>query len=156
MTSEYNFAEIESKWQRRWQTEGTHTASDEASKPKFFAMEMFPYPSGAGLHGGHVKNYVPTDAFCRYKAMRGFNVLYPTGWDAFGEPAENEAIKQKRNPKQMVEAYANNFRTTMKRLGLSYDWTREINTSHPDYYRWTQWLFLLLFKRGFTTELQHR
>jgi leucyl-tRNA synthetase len=109
---------------------------------------MFPYPSGAGLHGGHVKNYVPTDAFCRYKVMRGFKVLYATGWDAFGQPAENEAIKRGRNPRQMVAEYASNFRRAMKRLGLSYDWDREINTSDPGFYKWTQWFFLLLHERG--------
>lgn len=145
---DYDFQTIELKWQSRWEREGTHRAADGADKPKFYVMEMFPYPSGAGLHGGHVKNYVPTDAFCRYKTMRGFNVLYPTGWDAFGQPAENEAIKRGRTPGPMVRDYANSFRTTMKRLGLSYDWTREINTADPEYYHWTQWFFLLLFKRG--------
>src|SRR5579883_2593952 len=124
MFDEYRFQEIETKWQFLWEQENTHRASDKVDKPKFYVMEMFPYPSGAGLHGGHVKNYVPTDAFCRYKAMNGFNVLYPTGWDAFGQPAENEAIKRGRNPKVMVQDYADNFRSAMKRLGLSYDWTR--------------------------------
>src|SRR5580698_5339781 len=139
MEEEYQFREIETKWQARWEQEHVHEVEDEATKPKFFIMEMFPYPSGVGLHGGHVKNYVPTDAFCRYKAMRGFNVLYPTGWDAFGQPAENEAIKRGRTPGLMVQDYANSFRNTMMRLGLSYDWKREINTADPEYYHWTQW-----------------
>ncbi len=145
---EYDFRAIEPKWQARWEADGTHLAQDRTDRPKFFVMEMFPYPSGAGLHGGHVKNYVPTDAFCRYRAMRGFNVLYSTGWDAFGQPAENEAIKRGRTPGPMVQDYADSFRRTMKRLGLSYDWTREINTADPGYYHWTQWFFLLLFHRG--------
>jgi leucyl-tRNA synthetase len=109
---------------------------------------MFPYPSGSGLHVGHLKNYVPMDAFCRYKSMNGFNVLHPMGWDAFGQPAENEAIKRGRNPRQMVPEYAANYKRTLKLAGCSYDWEREINSSLPDYYKWTQWIFLLLYKKG--------
>jgi leucyl-tRNA synthetase len=148
MDNSYNSGKIEPKWQAAWKASGKHAAETRSSKPKFFAMEMFPYPSGAGLHAGHLKNYVPTDAFCRYKAMKGFNVLYPMGWDAFGQPAENEAIKRGRQPADMVREYSGNFRRAMQSLGLSYDWTREINTSDPEYYRWTQWFFLLLYKRG--------
>lgn len=145
----YDFQTIEAHWQTCWEAEHTHHQCEENSnRPKFYALEMFPYPSGIGLHAGHLKNYIPTDAFCRYKAMNGFDVMYPMGWDAFGQPAENEAIKQKRNPREMVEEYSANFRRTMKRLGISYNWNREITTSDPGYYKWTQWFFLLLYKRG--------
>src|SRR5512140_1297569 len=108
---------------------------------------MFPYPSGAGLHVGHLKNYAPMDAFCRFKSMSGFNVLHPMGWDAFGQPAENEAIRTKRNPREMVPEYAAAYRRTLQLVGCSYDWSREVNSSQPDYYRWTQWFFLFLLKR---------
>jgi leucyl-tRNA synthetase len=148
MDERYNFREIEAKWQARWESEKTFRAPDDSDKPKFYVLEMFPYPSGAGLSVGHVKNYGPTDAFCRFKSMRGFNVLHPMGWDAFGQPAENEAIKRGRNPREMVPEYAANYRRTLKRIGATYDWDREINSSLPEYYRWTQWFFLLLFHRG--------
>ena len=148
MDERYNFRAIESKWQARWEREKTFRAPDRSDRPKFYALEMFPYPSGAGLHVGHLKNYVPMDAFCRYKRMNGFNVLHPMGWDAFGQPAENEAIQRGRNPREMVPEYAANYRRTLKLIGCSYDWDREINSSLPDYYRWTQWVFLLLHRRG--------
>ncbi len=148
MNNNYDFREIEQRWQVYWETQNTYRCEDESTRPKFYVLEMFPYPSGIGLHAGHLRNYVPTDTFCRYKAMRGFNVLYPMGWDAFGQPAENEAIKRQRDPKEMVEEYSDNFRRAMQRLGLSYDWSREINTSSPEYYKWTQWFFLLLYERG--------
>jgi leucyl-tRNA synthetase len=109
---------------------------------------MFPYPSGSGLHVGHLKNYVPTDAFCRFKSMQGFHVLHPMGWDAFGQPAENEAIRRGRNPREMVPEYAATYRETLVKTGCSYDWEREINSSLPGYYKWTQWMFLLLHRRG--------
>lgn len=144
----YDFRAIETKWQQRWEEAGLFRAEDVSAKPKFYGLEMFPYPSGSGLSVGHIKNYAPTDAFCRYKAMRGFNVLHPMGWDAFGQPAENEAIRRGRNPRDMVPEYAANYRRTLKRVGCAYDWTREINSSSPDYYRWTQWMFLLLYHRG--------
>ena len=109
MDERYNFQEIEAKWQRRWAEEQTFRAEDFSAKPKFYVLEMFPYPSGAGLSVGHIKNYGPTDAFCRYKSMAGFNILHPMGWDAFGQPAENEAIKRGRNPRDMVPEYAASF-----------------------------------------------
>jgi len=148
MDERYNFREIEARWQARWEREKTFRAPDCSDRPKFYALEMFPYPSGAGLSVGHGKNYVPMDAFCRYKRMKGFNVLHPMGWDAFGQPAENEAIKRGRNPREMVPEYAANYRRTLKLIGASYDWDREINSSLPDYYKWTQWVFLLLHRRG--------
>jgi len=148
MDERYDFREIEAKWQRRWEEEKTFRAPDRSDRPKFYALEMFPYPSGSGLHVGHCKNYVPMDAFCRYKSMCGFSVLHPMGWDAFGQPAENEAIRRGRNPRGMVLEYAANYKRTLKRIGASYDWDREVNSSLPDYYKWTQWFFLLLYKRG--------
>jgi leucyl-tRNA synthetase len=148
MDDRYNFREIEAKWQQRWDAERTFRAPDDSDKPKFYGLEFFPYPSGAGLHVGHLKNYVPTDTFCRFKSMSGFNVLHPMGWDAFGLPAENDAIRQGRNPRDMVPEYAANYKRTLQRVGASYDWDREINSSLPDYYRWTQWIFLLLYHRG--------
>src|SRR5437016_126544 len=148
MDDRYNFREIEARWQQRWEADRTFRAPDVSDKPKFYGLEFFPYPSGAGLHVGHLKNYVPTDTFCRFKSMSGFNVLHPMGWDAFGQPAENEAIKRGRNPREMVPEYAANYKRTLKRVGCSYDWSREINSSEPKYYQWTQWFFLLLYHRG--------
>ena len=144
----YDFSEIEAKWQRIWREERTFRAVAGEMRPKYYCLEMFPYPSGSGLHVGHLKNYVPTDAFCRYKSMKGFNVLHPMGWDAFGQPAENEAIRRGRNPREMVPEYAAAYRATLVRTGCSYDWEREINSSLPGYYRWTQWMFLLLLRKG--------
>ena len=144
----YPFADIEPKWQARWDEAQLYRASDVSDKPKFYALDFFPYPSGAGLSVGHCRNYIPTDAACRYMAMKGYNILHPMGWDAFGQPAENEAIKRGRNPREMVEEYAATYRRQMKLIGISYDWSREINSSSPDYYKWTQWFFLYLYKRG--------
>jgi leucyl-tRNA synthetase len=148
MDERYSPQEIEAKWQRRWEEAKTFQAPDRSDKPKYYALEMFPYPSGVGLHVGHIRNYVPADAFCRYKSMRGYSVLHPMGWDAFGQPAENEAIREGRNPREMVPEYAANYKRTLIRAGCSYDWSREIDSSQPDYYQWTQWFFLLLYKRG--------
>src|SRR2546427_109867 len=140
MDDRYNFREIEARWQQRWEADRTFRAPDVSDKPKFYGLEFFPYPSGAGLHVGHLKNYVPTDAFCRFKSMTGFNVLHPMGWDAFGQPAENEAIRLGRNPREMVPEFAASYKRTLQRIGASYDWDREIDSSLPDYYRWTQWI----------------
>jgi leucyl-tRNA synthetase len=144
----YDFRQIERKWQQRWRDADLYRADHDPSRPKFYGLEMFPYPSGAGLSVGHFKNYAPTDAFLRFKSMQGFNVLHPMGWDAFGQPAENEAIKRQRNPREMVADYAANYKRQLNLIGMGYDWHREINSSDPEYYRWTQWLFLLLHKRG--------
>jgi leucyl-tRNA synthetase len=148
MDERYDFITIERKWQAFWEEHNTFQADDRSDRPKFYGLEFFPYPSGSGLSVGHCKNYVPTDVYCRYKSMKGYNVLHPMGWDAFGQPAENEAIKRGRNPGEMVPEYAANYRRTLKLIGASYDWSREINSSSPDYYRWTQWIFLQLYKRG--------
>jgi len=146
--SEYDFRAIERKWHQRWEAAKTFRAVEQDGRPKAYLLEMFPYPSGSGLHVGHLKNYVPMDAFCRFRSMNGFNVLHPMGWDAFGQPAENEAIRRGLNPREMVPEYAATYRRTLKMVGCSYDWDREINSSLPDYYRWTQWFFLFLYKRG--------
>lgn len=148
MSERYEFRDIESKWQRIWEETGTFRARDDADRPRSYVLEMFPYPSGAGLSVGHCKNYAPADAFCRYKSMKGFEVLHPMGWDAFGQPAENEALKRQRHPREMVPEYAASYRRTLQKIGASYDWAREINSSEPEYYKWTQWIFLLLHKRG--------
>jgi leucyl-tRNA synthetase len=145
---DYDYQTIEQKWRDRWEREGTFEARETEGRPKIYCLEMFPYPSGSGLHVGHLKNYVPTDAYCRYQRMRGHTVLHPMGWDAFGQPAENEAIRTRRNPREMVPEYAASYRRTLKLVGCSYDWRREINSSLPEYYRWTQWFFLLLYHRG--------
>ncbi len=144
----YDFKEIESKWQKRWKEADLFRTEDTTDKPKFYGLDFFPYPSGAGLSVGHCRNYIPTDVACRYKRMKGFNVLHPMGWDAFGLPAENEAIKKKSHPKKTVPEYIATYKRQMDLIGIGYDWSREINSSEPEYYRWTQWIFQLLYKRG--------
>ena len=137
----YDFRGVEAKWQARWEESGLFRVENHSDKPKFYGLDFFPYPSGAGISVGHCRNYVPLDVACRLKVMQGFNVLHPMGWDAFGQPAENEAIKRGRNPKEMVPEYAANYKRQLKLVGISYDWSREINSSSPDYYKWTQWIF---------------
>lgn len=144
----YDFNAIEKKWQKRWKEADLFKTEDSTDKPKFYGLVFFPYPSGAGLSVGHCRNYIPTDVACRYKRMQGYNVLHPMGWDAFGLPAENEAIKRKSHPKKTVPEYINTYKRQMNLIGIGYDWSREINSSEPDYYKWTQWIFLLLYKRG--------
>jgi leucyl-tRNA synthetase len=144
----YDFCAIEAKWQRRWEETDLFRVDNQSDRPKFYGLDMFPYPSGAGISVGHCRNYVPLDVACRLKVMQGYNVLHPIGWDAFGQPAENEAIKRGRNPRDMVPEYAANYKRQLKLVGISYDWSREVNSSLPDYYRWTQWIFLLHYKRG--------
>ncbi len=148
MEEKYQPQQIEQKWQKRWQEAQLFRAEDFSPKPKLYALDFFPYPSGDGLSVGHCRNYIPTDAFCRYKHMKGFNVLHPMGWDAFGLPAENEAIRKRSHPSKTVPRYIANYKRQMNMIGISYDWSREINSSSPDYYKWTQWFFLLLYKRG--------
>ena len=146
--SHYDFRSIERKWQQRWEAADLFRVEESPDRPKYYGLDMFPYPSGAGLSVGHCKNYVPLDAACRLKVMQGYNVLHPMGWDAFGQPAENEALKRHRNPASMVSEYAANYRRQLKLIGNSYDWSREINSSSPEYYHWTQWIFLQLYHRG--------
>ena len=150
--SEYQPQIIEPKWQKIWEDTIAHRASDDSKKPKFYNLDMFPYPSGAGLHVGHFKGYAANDVVARYKRMCGFNVLHPMGWDAFGLPAENYAIKTGIQPEISTNKNIENIKRQMKMAGLSYDWSREINTTDPEYYKWTQWIFLQLFKRGLAYE----
>ena len=146
--NEYKPGEIEPKWQARWREAGLHATTDDPAKPKFYALDMFPYPSGSGLHVGHCEGYTATDIITRWKRMQGFNVLHPMGWDAFGLPAENFAIKTGIHPKITTEKAVANFRRQIDSVGFCYDWKREVNTTAPEYYKWTQWIFLQLFKRG--------
>ncbi|HXT01751.1 MAG TPA: leucine--tRNA ligase [Elusimicrobiota bacterium] len=147
------FAEIDKKWQDRWEAEGVFNApkTPRAGK-KFYCLDMFPYPSAAGLHVGHPEGYTATDILCRYRRMRGDDVLHPMGWDAFGLPAENFAIATGKHPADVTKDNVDNFRRQIKSLGFSYDWTREIDTTDPGYYKWTQWIFLQLFKKGLAFE----
>lgn len=145
----YNPQEIETKWQSYWDAHKTFKTVTDASKPKYYCLDMFPYPSGAGLHVGHPEGYTATDIVCRYKRARGFNVLHPMGWDAFGLPAEQYAIQTGTHPAVTTQKNCDNFRRQIKRLGLSYDWDREINTTDPKYYKWTQWIFTRLYNTWF-------
>ena len=144
----YDFAAIEKKWQDKWEECGCFHAEIDHSKPKFYALVEFPYPSGAGLHVGHPRSYTALDIVCRKRRMQGYNVLYPMGWDAFGLPTENFAIKNHIHPAIVTKKNVDRFRSQLKALGLSFDWKREVNTTDPSYYKWTQWIFLQLFKQG--------
>src|SRR4028119_758714 len=144
----YPFQAIERKWQQRWAEAGVYRTTEDTDKPKYYVLDMFPYPSGSGLHVGHCKNYVPGDVVGRLMHMKGHNVLHPMGWDAFGQPAEQDAIKKNVNPKQVVPILAAEYKRQMRLLGIGYDWEREINSTDPAYYRWNQWAFLKLFERG--------
>ena len=143
-----NTGKIEKKWQERWEKEGVFTAKENSDKPKYYILVEFPYPSGSGLHVGHVRSYTALDAMARVKRAQGYNVLYPMGWDAFGSPAEQYAIKNHVYPANMVKECIEVFKKQIKSLGISFDWSREINTSDPNYYKWTQWQFLQFFKAG--------
>ncbi len=149
----YDFKEIEERWERVWEEEKTYrTDAYDFSKPKFYVLDMFPYPSAVGLHVGHVEGYTATDALARMKRMQGYNVLHPIGYDAFGLPAEQFAIKNNQNPALYTDRNIENFRAQLKRLGFSYDWDREVKTSDPAYYRWTQWIFTKLYEKGLAYE----
>jgi leucyl-tRNA synthetase len=147
-SNDYNFQEIEPHWQSFWEKNHTARADTTSSKPKYYVLDMFPYPSGAGLHIGHPEGYTATDIIARYKRARGFNVLHPIGWDAFGLPAEQHAVKTGTHPSTNTQNNIVNFRRQIRALGFSYDWDREIDTTDPKYFRWTQWIFLQLFRRG--------
>ncbi|MFZ3014100.1 MAG: leucine--tRNA ligase, partial [Nitrospira sp.] len=148
MSKGYDHHAIETKWQQYWEEHRTFRVTEDSSKPKFYCLDMFPYPSGAGLHVGHLEGYTATDIVSRYKRMKGFNVLHPMGWDAFGLPAEQYAVKTGIHPALTTAQNIATFKRQMKRVGLSYDWERELSTTDPQYYRWTQWIFLKLFERG--------
>lgn len=141
----YDFLRVERKWQEYWERNGTFQVSDRETKPKLYVLDMFPYPSGAGLHVGHPEGYTATDIVCRFKRMKGFSVLHPMGWDAFGLPAERYAMQTNIHPSITTNQNIDTFRRQIKMLGLSYDWPREINTTDPQYYKWTQWIFLQIY-----------
>ncbi len=149
---EYNFAEIEPKWQKYWEENKTFKTEDDFSKQKYYILDMFPYPSGAGLHVGHPEGYTATDIISRYKRMKGFNVLHPMGYDAFGLPAEQYAMQTGTHPAITTQKNCDNFRRQIKEIGLSYDWDREINTTDPHYFKWTQWIFKRLYSTWFDKE----
>ena len=148
----YNPQEIEKKWQKAWRESGIYKVKDLADKPKFYALDMFPYPSGAGLHVGHPKGYIATDVASRMKMLQGLNVLHPMGWDAFGLPAENYAIKNKIHPRISTEKNIAVFKEQLEKFGFTYDWDIEVNTTDPEFYKWTQWIFLKMFEKGLAYE----
>ena len=150
----YDPKAIEPRWQRYWIENETFKATLDPSRPKFYVLDMFPYPSSEGLHVGHPKGYISTDAISRYKRMRGFNVLHPMGWDAFGLPAEQHAIETGTHPRDTTQKNIDNYRRQLRSLGLSYDWSREIDTTDPKYVKWTQWIFAKLFERGLAYEAE--
>ena len=154
LRKKYPFDVIEPKWQRYWLDHKSFAATDEGAKPKLYVLDMFPYPSGAGLHVGHPEGYTATDIYCRYHRMRGFNVLHPMGWDAFGLPAEQYAIDTGTHPSITTKKNIDTFRRQIQMLGFSYDWDREVDTTDPEYFKWTQWIFLQLFKKGLAYEAE--
>ncbi|MBQ0053624.1 MAG: leucine--tRNA ligase [Bacteroidales bacterium] len=149
---EYNYKEIEQKWQARWAAEKTFRVKEDSSKPKYYVLDMFPYPSGAGLHVGHPLGYIASDIYSRYKRLKGFNVLHPMGYDAFGLPAEQYAIQTGQHPAKTTRNNINRYRSQMDRIGFSYDWNREVRTCSPGYYKWTQWAFLKMFGHWYNNE----
>ena len=151
MNKRFEHKAIEKKWQEKWATDSLYKTT-ESDKPKTFVLDMFPYPSGEGLHVGHPKGYIATDIYSRFKRMTGHEVLHPMGWDAFGLPAENFAIKHKVHPRVAVDKNIANFKSQLSKLGFDYDWDREINTTDPEFYKWTQWIFIQLFKKGLAYE----
>ncbi len=152
---EYNFREIEKKWQAHWKATNAYQVSNESSKPKFYVLDMFPYPSGAGLHVGHPLGFIASDIYTRFKRLKGFNVLHPMGYDAFGLPAEQYAMEHGVHPAVSTAQNINNFRQQLDNIGFSYDWSREVRTSDPSYYKWTQWIFLQLFN-SYYNRLTHK
>ncbi|KEY61558.1 leucine--tRNA ligase [Lactococcus cremoris] len=151
---EYNHQEIEAKWQKFWADNQTFRTGTDKTKPKFYALDMFPYPSGAGLHVGHPEGYTATDILSRYKRAQGFNVLHPMGWDAFGLPAEQYAMDTGNNPAEFTAENIANFKRQINSLGFSYDWEREVNTTDPNFYKWTQWIFTKLYEKGLAYEAE--
>lgn len=150
----YNHKEIEKKWQKYWAKNNTFNTHDDPEKPKFYALDMFPYPSGQGLHVGHPEGYTATDILSRFKRSQGFNVLHPMGWDAFGLPAEQYALDTGNDPAEFTQKNIETFRRQINSLGFSYDWNREVNTTDPEYYKWTQWIFTKLYKKGLAYEAE--
>ena len=151
---EYNFKAIEQKWQKRWSEEGTYKVDVDPSRPKFYVLDMFPYPSGAGLHVGHPLGYIASDIYSRYKRQKGFNVLHPMGYDAFGLPAEQYAIQTGQHPAVTTEENIARYRSQLDKIGFSFDWSREVRTCEPEYYHWTQWAFLKMFDHWYNNKSQ--
>jgi len=151
---EYKFREIEKKWQTHWKDTHAYKVSNESSKPKFYVLDMFPYPSGAGLHVGHPLGYIASDIYSRFKRLKGFNVLHPMGYDAFGLPAEQYAIEHGVHPAVSTDQNINNFRRQLDNIGFCFDWDREVRTCDPNYYKWTQWIFLQLFNSFYNLKTQ--
>ena len=151
---DYNFSEIEQKWQKVWADNKTYKTEIDYNKPKFYVLDMFPYPSGAGLHVGHPLGYIASDIYARYKRLKGFNVLHPMGYDAYGLPAEQYAIQTGTHPAITTEKNIARYREQLDKIGFSYDWDREVRTSDPAYYKWTQWTFIQLFHSWYNTSSQ--
>ena len=151
---DYDFRAIEAKWQKTWKETDAYKVTEDPNRPKFYVLDMFPYPSGAGLHVGHPLGYIASDVFARYKRHKGFNVLHPMGYDSFGLPAEQYAIQTGQHPAVTTEQNINRYREQLEQLGFCYDWSREVRTSDPAYYRWTQWIFGELFESWYDTQAQ--
>ncbi|RLD34258.1 MAG: leucine--tRNA ligase, partial [Bacteroidetes bacterium] len=149
----YDFRKIESKWQKFWKENKTFKAENKSDKPKFYVLDMFPYPSGAGLHVGHPLGYIASDIYARYKRHEGFNVLHPMGYDAYGLPAEQYAIQTGTHPEETTNKNIKRYREQLDKIGFSYDWDREVRTCDPKYYKWTQWTFIQLFKSWYNKEI---
>lgn len=150
--SDYKFDKIEKYWQQYWRDNNIYQVEDDTSKPKFYVLDMFPYPSGAGLHVGHPLGYIASDIYARYKRLRGFNVLHPMGYDSFGLPAEQYAIQTGQHPAITTEQNINRYREQMDMLGFSFDWSRQLKTSEPEFYKWTQWIFMKLYHSWYNNE----
>ncbi|MFN8315035.1 MAG: class I tRNA ligase family protein [Chitinophagales bacterium] len=149
---EFDFRRIEEEYRKYWIENEVYTVTEDSTKPKYYVLDMFPYPSGAGLHVGHPLGYVASDIFSRYKRMKGFNVLHPMGFDAFGLPAEQYAIETGTHPQVTTDKAIATYKEQLAKIGFSYDWTREVKTCDPDYYKWTQWIFLQLFDSWYNKE----
>ncbi len=151
---EYNFKEIEKRWSQYWKENETYKVTENSDKPKFYVLDMFPYPSGAGLHVGHPLGYIASDIYSRYKRLKGFNVLHPMGYDAYGLPAEQYAIQTGQHPAITTEKNINRYREQLDKIGFCYDWSREIRTCEPNYYKWTQWAFIKMFESYYDNDSQ--
>ena len=149
---DYNFGEIEPRWQNYWREHGTYHVSNTSDKPHYYVLDMFPYHSGAGLHVGHPLGYIASDIYARYKRLRGYNVLHPMGYDAYGLPAEQYAIQTGQHPAVTTEKNIARYREQLDKIGFSFDWDREVRTCDPKYYKWTQWTFLQLFKHYYCNQ----
>ena len=149
---DYDFQAIEKRWKAQWKADDAYRVVEDTTRPKYYVLDMFPYPSGAGLHVGHPLGYIASDVFARYKRHQGFNVLHPMGYDSFGLPAEQYAIQTGQHPAITTETNISRYREQLEQMGFCYDWTREVRTSDPQYYRWTQWIFGQLFESWYDAE----